>query len=196
MPAEGAYLHAVPPLADPEPAQREALLIHRIGEGARGDAVGELYDRYARRIFALGLSALGDRGLAEEVVQETFVRIWRAAGRYDPKRGAPASWIFTIARRVAIDLHRRAPCTIAGEAPDAGALDANLEGLVLELTVRDALDALGEQQREILELAYRQGLSQSEVAARLGIPLGTVKSRTFHALRALHAALTERGIDG
>ena len=188
---------AVTPSASPSTADgADEQLVRAIAHGDRDRAVGELYDRYASRLYGFGVRLLGDRGLAEEVVQETFVRAWRAAGRFDPQRGAVRSWLFTIARHVAIDLHRRRPATsLSAETDELGEDDAALESVILELTVRDALDAISSDHREVLEIAYVDGLSQAETALRLGLPLGTVKSRTFHALREMRVALTQRGID-
>ncbi len=177
---------------------REAELVRRIGAGDRTHALGELYDLYGGRLYGLGLRMLADAGLAEEMVQETFVRVWRAAAGFDPGKGTVRAWIFTIARRVAIDLHRRRPGgrEVGGDAlPELGAMDGRLDTLVLELTVREALDALSPAHRQALELAYQHDLSQSEIAERLGVPLGTVKSRTHTALRAMREALGERGVD-
>ncbi len=177
---------------------REAELIRRVGAGDRTQALGELYDRYGGRLYGLGLRMLADPGLAEELVQETFVRVWRAAAGFDPAKGTVRAWIFTIARRVAIDLHRRRPGRreVSDEAlPELGALDGRLDALVLELTIREALDALSPAHRQALELAYRHDLSQSEIAERLGVPLGTVKSRTHTALAAMREALAQRGVD-
>ena len=94
---------------DLSPPVSDADLLVAIGEGNPEWALRELYRRYARRIFGLGLRLLSDRGLAEELVQETFVRLWRSAGLYDPSRGSPSAFVFAIARRLAIDLWRRAP---------------------------------------------------------------------------------------
>jgi RNA polymerase sigma-70 factor (ECF subfamily) len=155
----------------------------------------ELYRRYAARLYGLGVQMLSDRGLAEELVQETFVRLWRTASRFDPERGSASSFIFAVARRLAIDLWRRPSSRpLATEAPLPA--DDQMDRLLVRLDVRDALDSLSDAHREVLELCYGGQLKQAEIAARLGIPLGTVKTRSFHALRSLKAALDERGIHG
>ncbi len=157
--------------------------------------MGELYDRYARRLYGYGMRLLqNDASLAEEMVQETFVRVWRSAGRYDPARGSVSRFVFAIARNTAIDLHRRKP---RGQHTELGELAAEgdaFERLVTSLTVRDALQALQPAFREVLELTYDQALSQSQIAETLEVPIGTVKSRTYYAMRALRAELVQRGV--
>lgn len=179
-------------------AAYEAALLQRVAAGDRGAPVEELYDRYARRVWAVGLRRLRDRGAAEDLVQETFVRLWRAAPRFDPDRGTVGALLMTIAYRAASDLGRRR----AGEAPVVS-LDVTPE---LELTephggaqaeaqllLRDELQAalgtLSRDQREILRLHFVDDLTQTEIAERLGVPLGTVKSRVFYGLRHLRATL-------
>jgi RNA polymerase sigma-70 factor (ECF subfamily) len=175
----------------------EAALLEQVAAGDRGQPLVELYRRYEGRLYGLGLRLLHDRGLAEELVQETFVRLWRSAGQYDSGRGSVRTCVFTIARRLAIDLWRR-PSSRPFE-PDAeeraGGGDA-VEQALVGITVRDAMNSLSGDHRRVLELSYDEQLTQVQIADRLGVPLGTVKSRTFHALRALKAALEERGVDG
>jgi RNA polymerase sigma-70 factor (ECF subfamily) len=175
-------------------------LIARVAGGDLGHPLEELYDRYAARLHGLGLRLLGDPGLAEELVQETFVRLWQSADRYDPERGSVPSFVFTIARRLAIDLWRRPsskPFTELGEAdrePDRDPDDV-VDQLLVGLNVRDALTSLPEGQREVLELLYLQDLTQRQVAERVGVPLGTVKTRAFYGLRSLKEALRQRDVD-
>ena len=142
---------------------------------------------------------LADPGLAEELVQETFVRLWQSAGRYDPQRGSVTSFVFTIARRLAIDLRRRPSSRPFAElAASRGAeLDPGdaVDRLLVGLHVRDALSSLPHGQREVLELLYLQDLTQRQVADRVGVPLGTVKTRAFYGLRTLKEALAERDVD-
>jgi RNA polymerase sigma-70 factor, ECF subfamily len=174
----------------------EATLLRRVAAGDRGGPLDELYRRYEGRLYGLGIRLLGDSGLAEELVQETFVRLWRKAGSFDPARGSAGAFITTIARRIAIDLWRRPSSRpFAPEAVDLRDAADVVDQLLVGLTVRDALDALSPAHREVLELAYAGDLRQHEIAARLGIPLGTVKTRTYYALRALKLALEERGVD-
>ena len=186
------------PSTAPEQARAtdEDLLVAVASE--HGDqALANLYDRYAKRIYGLGLHQLGASTLAEELVQETFVRVWQGAFRFDPSRGSAATFIFTIARRQAIDLWRRRSARPA-ETPEAddAAMPNAVDRLLVGLAVREAIDELSEAHRQVIELAHGRGLSQVEIAAHLGIPLGTVKTRTYHALRALRSALQQRGIDG
>jgi RNA polymerase sigma-70 factor (ECF subfamily) len=160
-------------------------------------ALRDLYRRYKRRLYGLGLRLLGDSGLAEELVQETFLRLWRTADRFDPQRGTATAFIFSIARHLAIDLWRRPSSRpLQPEAEQGVEVDQTIDDLLLRLTVRDALDSLTEAHRQVLELSYHGDLTQAEIASQLGVPLGTVKSRTYHALRALHGAVDERGIHG
>jgi RNA polymerase sigma-70 factor (ECF subfamily) len=173
----------------------DADLLVAVGAGDRGEPLRELYRRYVGRIYGLGVQLLGDRGLAEELVQETFVRLWRNAGRFDRERGSAATFIFTIARRLAVDLWRRPSSRPA--KPDAAIPDDDdVDRLLLRLGVRDALDSLSDAHRTVLELSYGDQLKQTEIARRLGIPLGTVKTRSYHAMRALRSALEQRGIYG
>jgi RNA polymerase sigma-70 factor (ECF subfamily) len=171
-------------------------LLAAVAGGERDEPLRELYRRYAGRIYGLGVQLLGDRGLAEELVQETFVRLWRNVGRYDPARGSPGAFIFTIARRLAVDLWRRPSSRPAEAGPAPPPADDQVDRLVVRLGVRDALDSLSEAHRQVLELSYRGELKQTDIAQKLGIPVGTVKTRSYHALRALKAALEARDIHG
>lgn len=174
----------------------EAALLAQVAAGDRGAPLRQLYRSYERRLYGLGLKLLGDASLAEELVQETFVRVWRNAGKFDPDKGSVATFIFTIARRLAIDLWRRPSSRpFEPESEDAAAPGDAMERVVVGLTVRHALDSLSPAHREVLELSYRRDLKQAQIADQLGVPLGTVKTRTFHALRALKAALQEAGVD-
>ena len=165
----------------------DAKLIARVAGGDLGHPLEELYDRYAARLHGLGLRLLGDPGLAEELVQETFVRLWQSADRYDPQRGSVPSFLFTIARRLAIDLWRRPS---SKPFTDLGAVDRGPEQ-----DPGDALASLPEGQRVVLELLYLQDLTQRQVADRVGVPLGTVKTRAFYGLRALKEALRQRDVN-
>ena len=184
----------------------DAALLARVAGGEREAPIAELYERYARRVYALGVRLLADGTLAEELVQETFVRLWQSAGRYDARRGSVRTWLWMLARRTAIDLQRRAAARPQAMAHAAGAegetsdpvgrlvSDDQVDRAIVQLDVRDALERLNPKHREVLALGYDEGLSQPEIAARLEIPLGTVKTRTYHALRALKDGLEEGGI--
>ena len=181
-------------------AALEAALMARIANGEREEPLIELYERYGTHLYRFGRRRLGHGQDAEELVQETFVRLWRGAGRFDPERSSVRSFVYMLAERVAVDLHRRASARPGSAATPPGAPEpadpAETERTLLALEVREALDALGDNHREVLELGYRGELTQREIAARLDLPLGTVKSRTYHALRALRRELYLRGLDG
>lgn len=165
---------------------------------ATGDeeAVTALYDIYAGPLYGFGLRRLGDPALAEELVQAVMTRLWRRAGRYQPARGSVRTWVFTMARTVAIDLYRRQPrAEPVDSLPEPADNVDELEALLRAEAVRAALDRLTPEHREVLDLGYFRGLSQSEIAGRLVLPLGTVKSRTFYALKAFRLACDELGVD-
>jgi RNA polymerase sigma-70 factor (ECF subfamily) len=171
-------------------------LLAAVAAGDRDQPLRELYQRYAGRVYGLGVQLLSDRGLAEELVQETFVRLWRTARLYDPGRGSPATFIFTVARRLAVDLWRRPSSRTLDAEHSLPPTDDQVDRLVTRLGVRDALDSLSDAHRQVLELSYRDELKQTEIAQALGIPLGTVKTRSHHALRLLKSELQRRDIHG
>jgi RNA polymerase sigma-70 factor (ECF subfamily) len=168
-------------------------LVGLIAQGS-GDAVTEISTRYRGRVENLGVQLLGDRGLAEEMTQETFTRLWRRATAYDAERGSVPTFLFTIARRVAVDIWRRPssrPITDANVTLASAGHSDEITPLLTGLTVKQALRTLSQAHQQILELGYFRQLSQSEIADRLDLPLGTVKTRTYHALRALKQALAD-----
>jgi RNA polymerase sigma-70 factor (ECF subfamily) len=168
-------------------------LLRRVGRGD-GNAFELLYRRYARSVFGLALRRLGDRARAEEAVQETFASVWRSARTYRPERGPGAPWLYAVARNAIVDRARVQPEPPA-EPPERAATEEGpperVEAAWLAWRVHRALEELPDGERTVLELAYWGGLSQSEIADRLEIPLGTVKTRTRSALARL-AALLER----
>lgn len=172
-------------------ALSDSELIERVARRDH-DAFAELHRRYARAMLGLALRRLGDRGRAEDVTQEAFASIWRSAGRYDRRRGPGAPWLYTVARNAIVDGLRRSPEPPA-EAPDLPSSEPGppeqAESAYVAWTVHRALETLPPPEREVIELAYWSGLSQSEVATFLGIPLGTVKTRTRSALARLADAL-------
>jgi RNA polymerase sigma-70 factor (ECF subfamily) len=172
----------------------EADLVAQIAAGDEAP-VAKLYRRYGTRLYRFGVQQLGNGGLAEEMVQETFVRLWRTAGRFDADKASVGTYLYVIARSVAADIRKRPssrplmPVDDVDVPPTPDTVDQILDGLV----VRDALDALGRGHADVIRLAQEEGLTQSQIADRLGLPLGTVKTRTFHGMRALRTALIERG---
>lgn len=169
-------------------------LIQRAATGDRG-AFEDLYRRYARPVFGMALRRLGDRGRAEDAVQETFASVWRSASSYKPDRGPGAPWLYAVARNAIVDRARartETPTEFLEERADetAGPAD-NAEQSWVAWRVHRALEELPEREREVVALAYWSGLSQSEVAEFLGLPLGTVKTRTRAALAHLADLLGE-----
>ena len=162
-------------------------LIVRAGHGERG-ALEQLYHRYARSVLGLALRRLGDRGRAEDAVQETFASVWRSARSYRPERGPGAPWLYAVARNAIADGGRKR-VESPTDPPDVPSLDRGpderAEQEWVSWRVHRALEELPVHEREVISLAYWSGLSQSEVAEFLGIPLGTVKTRTRAALARL-----------
>jgi RNA polymerase sigma-70 factor (ECF subfamily) len=173
--------------------QTDGDLIERVGEGDR-EAFDELYRRYSRPVLGLALRRLGDRGRAEDAVQDAFAAIWRSAASYDPARGQGGAWLYTVARNAIVDGLRRTP-EPATEAPDTASPESGpperAEASWLAWRVHRALEELPEHERPVIELAYYGGLSQSEIAEFLALPLGTVKTRTRAALARLADELDE-----
>jgi RNA polymerase sigma-70 factor (ECF subfamily) len=165
---------------------------------ARGDerALGALYDRHGRRAYGLALRVLRDPALAEDAVQEAFLAVWRRAETFDRARGTAVTWILTLVHRRAVDLVRRQhrfnelPSELGDAEPRAPG-ESVADDVARRSEVEAALRLLSAVEREVLELAYWGGLTQSQIATRLGIPLGTAKSRTFSALAKLRDALQE-----
>jgi RNA polymerase sigma-70 factor, ECF subfamily len=182
-------LRAVPAERAPAPPveANDADLLVRIADRDR-EAFDVLYHRYVRSMFGLALRRLRDRQRAEDAVQETFAAVWRSAASYRPERGPAAPWLYAIARNAIVDRFRTQVDT-TGEVPeivsgDPGPADA-AETSFVSWRVHRALETLPPREREVVELAYWSGLSQSEVAEYLHIPLGTVKTRTRSALARL-----------
>jgi RNA polymerase sigma-70 factor (ECF subfamily) len=157
---------------------------------AGGDplALGEFYDRFAGLVNALALRIVRDAAEAEDVVQEVFVQAWRQAARFDPSRGTPEAWLCTMARTRALDRLRRR--TARREDPaESGPAPVERPPTEDGIAVRKALETLSADQRRALELAYYEGLTQSEIASRLGEPLGTIKTRIRTAMIRLREEL-------
>ena len=176
-----------PPADVDRAAPTDGDLIQRVGAGDAG-AFEVLYRRFARPVFGLALRRLGDRMRAEDAVQETFAAIWRSARTYRADRGPGAPWLYAVARNAIVDRarHKSEPPGDVPERPstDLGP-DERAEASFVSWRVHRALEELPRNERDVLELAYWGGLSQSEVADFLGIPLGTVKTRTRSGLGRL-----------
>lgn len=179
--------HARPPCVKIEPMAR-ALSDER--------DVREAYTAHGGELYGFAVRSLGDSGLAEEAVQETFLRAWRAGDRFDPQIGSLRTWLFAILRNVVIDLSRaraaRPGVADGGVEPSADPLDEALLGWQVE----EAMRRIGAQHRQILIETYYRGRPYGEVARELGVPEGTVKSRVYYGLRALRVALEEIGYEG
>ena len=184
--------------AETQAEDRDCL--HRLASGD-GDAAGRLYDRHARAIYSLVLRIVADEGDAEDVVQEVFAQAWRQAARYDASRGAVGAWLLMMARTRAIDRLRARRARPGPETVEehrmldlpAATPDAATEMIGAEQArlVQQALSGLPMLQRLAIEMAFYEGLTQREVAARLEEPLGTVKTRIRLGLLKLRDALAE-----
>ena len=187
----------------------EAQLVRRVASGEE-EALGLLYDRLGSAVDALCLRIVHDPGAAEELTQETFVRLWRSAASFSEERGRVSSWLLRIAHNLALnEIRRRQSRPVAAPAADFDAIvasvaDSSAEGDPAVTTglreqaevVRRALAELPAPQRQAIELAFFGGLSQAEVAAALGDPLGTVKSRIRIGMQHLRERLIAAGMDG
>jgi len=196
----------------------DAALVHAVAAGSQ-DALAVLYDRHGDGIFAAAVRLSGDRGVAEEVVQETFLALWNRAELFNPATASLGSWLHAIGRNRTVDRLRaagRRPSLVAisangddqleGDVLDRLALEGGVVGgasmspdpedaattVELRTTLREAIAAMPEVERTVILLAYQEELSQSEIAIRLGWPLGTVKTRTRRALGRLRAVLREQ----
>ena len=177
-----------------EPRTSDGDLIVRVGRGD-GAAFEELYRRFARPVLGLALRLLGDHGRAEDAAQDTFAAVWRSATSYKPERGSGSAWLFAVARHAIIDRARQRTELTVDEpiekvSEEAGPAET-AERSWLAFTVQAAMERLPERERQVLELAYWSGLSQSEVASYLNVPLGTVKTRTRAGLGRLALLLDE-----
>jgi RNA polymerase sigma-70 factor (ECF subfamily) len=161
------------------------------------DGVRTAYAAHGAELYRFAARSLGDEGLAEEAVQETFVRAWRASGRFDPEVGSLRTWLFAIIRNVVIDLHRaraaRPPLDDA--TPSVEVSDGEIDRALLTWQVEEALMRLREDHRVVLVEVHYKGRAYADVARDLGVPVGTVKSRVYYALQAFRLALEEMGWD-
>jgi RNA polymerase sigma-70 factor (ECF subfamily) len=157
--------------------------------------VREAYAAHSGELYGFALRSLGDSGLAEEAVQETFVRAWRAGERFNPEIGSLRTWLFAILRNVVIDLGRaRASRPRVAE----GGIEPSVEPLeqaLLSWQIEEAMRRIGEDHRRVLVETHFRGRPYNEVAAELGVPEGTVKSRVYYGLKALRVVLEEMGYE-
>jgi RNA polymerase sigma-70 factor (ECF subfamily) len=177
-----------------------AALLKDLRTSRGEETMRSLYRTYGGELYGFALNCLGDRGLAEEVVQDVFTRVWRHAESFDPDRATFRTWIYGIARNAIIDIERRRsvrPGLVARE-DDAGEIAASndsIERALLSWQVSAALARLTPEHRQVIRLAHFQGLRLREIAELTGLPLGTVKSRVSYALRGLRLALEEMGVE-
>jgi RNA polymerase sigma-70 factor (ECF subfamily) len=180
----------------------EQLMSNLDGSGVEA-ALSKLYDRYDRTVFGVGLRILGDRSMAEELVQEVFLKVWRSSGSFDSARGSFSTWLYRVTRSCALDLFRKRarrvrpvsdgdPHLGSARDPSAGPQEVVDESW-LSWRVSRALEVLDAPHREVIDLAYFGGLSQREISERTGVPLGTVKTRTASAFKSLRDELAVQG---
>src|SRR3954453_17709196 len=165
------------------------------GALSRERDVREAYSAYAGELYGFAVRSLGDAGLAEEAVQETFVRAWRAGDRFDPQIGSLRTWLFAIPRNGVIDLGR---ARAARPRVAEGGIEPSVEPLeqaLLSWQIEEAMRRIGEDHRHVLVETHYRGRPYAEVAAELGVPEGTVKSRVYYGLRALRVVLEEMGYE-
>jgi RNA polymerase sigma-70 factor (ECF subfamily) len=185
--------HRVDELSD------EQLMEHLARQEGDEAALSALYDRYSRTVFGVGSRLLGDRSSAEELVQEAFLKVWRSSHTFDSSRGSFSTWLYRITRNLASDFHRRRTRRVNAVSDEALGISATsdlspgpqeiVEDSWLSWRVSRALEELDDSHREVIELAYYQGLSQREIAQRTGVALGTVKTRTYSAMKRLREGL-------
>jgi RNA polymerase sigma-70 factor, ECF subfamily len=180
---------AAPPAVDLD------ALILRIAANADRDAFRTLFLALGPKVKGLAMRQGAGAALAEEIVQETFLKVWRKAASFAPQRGPAAGWVYAIARNVRVDLLRREPAwgaldePVANDSSDQPSPEDALAARQIQYRVRAVLSSLPTEQAAVIRLAYLEGLSQSEIAERLGAPLGTVKTRMNLAYRKFKSAL-------
>jgi len=159
------------------------------------DAARSLYRTYGGELYGFALNRLGDRGLAEEVVQETFTRAWRNAGAFDGRRGSVRTWLYGIARNAVIDVERhrsrRLPLAHFEPAEEDAPTGEPIEQALLRWQLQTAFGRLTPEHQQVLRLGHFGGLSVREIARATGLAEGTVKSRTYYAMQSLRLALDE-----
>jgi RNA polymerase sigma-70 factor (ECF subfamily) len=188
--------HRVDELSD------ERLMEHLAGKEEVGAALSALYDRYSRTVFGVGVKLLGDRSLAEELVQEVFLKVWRSSHTFDSSRGSFSTWLYRVTRNLASDSYRKRTRRVNPVSDKDSYISATrdsspgpqeiVDDSWLSWRISRALEELDASHREVIELAYYQGLSQREISRRTGVALGTVKTRTSRALKRLREGLAGR----
>lgn len=194
------------PMLDEATRQVDEQLLGAIKQGDH-EALATLYDRYAGAVFALAMRIVGDREVAEEVTQESFLRVWRYASSYDPGRGRVGTWLLGMTHHLSIDqIRRRRVRAQAVPLDDDGAavawqlsdptvdIEREVWGAERRRLLRSALSYLPAAQREVIEHTYYRGLTQLEIAAHAGIPLGTVKTRLRLGLAKMREILRRQGL--
>jgi RNA polymerase sigma-70 factor (ECF subfamily) len=180
----------------------EQLMANLDGPGVEV-ALSKLYDRYSHTVFGVGLKILSDRSMAEELVQEVFLKVWRSSGTFDSARSSFSTWLYRVTRSVALDLYRKrarrirqvsdGQLHIAAERDSSAGPQEVVDESWLSWRVSRALEVLDASHREVIDLAYFGGLSQREISERTGVPLGTVKTRTASAYKSLRKELVVQG---
>jgi RNA polymerase sigma-70 factor (ECF subfamily) len=164
---------------------------------ASDDGVRAVYAAHGPELYRFAFRSLGDRGLAEEAVQETFVRAWQASDRFDDALGSLRTWLFAIIRNVVIDMSRaravRPQIAAQSDPHDVIVLDDEIEQVLVAWQVEEALRMLSDEHRDALVEVHYKGRSYNEVAGERGVPVGTMKSRVYYALKAMRLALEELG---
>lgn len=161
-------------------------------------ALRSAYDEHAPELFRFALRSLGDRGLSEEVTQETFVRAWRSRERFDEARGSRRTWLFAIARNLVIDAARArasrpAPPPRSEEAAVADPVENHTDNSLRRMLLAEAVGRLSDEHRFVIEEIHFRGRKYSEVAEEAGVPAGTLRSRMYYALKSMRLALEEMG---
>ena len=168
----------------------DSQLLERLDDDRTGESLRTLYRRYSDELYGFAYQALGDRGAADEVVQDVFTSVWRHANTYNERRGSFRTWVYRIARNAVIDKRRRRSVrpalSVYEETPEneQGALDESIEQAAL-------LARLTPEHREVVRLAHYEGMTMREIAEAKGLPIGTIKSRAWYAMRSLRLTLEE-----
>ena len=194
-------LHSIMPHRGDELSD-EQLMDQLAGQEEVGAALSALYDRYSRTVFGVGVKLLGDRSSAEELVQEVFLKVWRSSHTFDSSRGSFSTWLYRITRNLASDYYRKRTRRVDLESDKDPFVSATrdsspgpqeiVDDSWLSWRISRALEELDAPHREVIELAYYQGLSQREISRRTGVALGTVKTRTTNAMKRLREELAGR----